>query len=154
MRYGYALALVLVGCAAATPHPEPMPSSDDEEPARLAVALRFAEAPDDPEVPMPRTRLLLVLIRDQEGARTETELGVYGGACTHGGAGGRVLLAARCWWAGQGAVLEVTRRGDELVVRAAQLDETSGRGAFEVVAAVAIPEGAVLHPIRPDTVGH
>lgn len=148
-----AFALALSGCAAATPGPAPMPPDDDEEPARLAVALRFAEAPDAVHAPIPQTRLVLVLIRDQEGARGETDLGVYPGACSHAAAGGPVLLSARCWWAGQGAVLDVMRRGDELVVRAAQVDEARGQGPFEVVAEVAIPEGATLHPIRPDTIG-
>jgi hypothetical protein len=105
------------------------------EARECTAALRFEEPEGetldaDPDAE-PHTRITLVLICDDE-TTTSMPVGTEVGACFRTEPPGGVLLGARCWWAGQGAVLEVRREGGALRVRRTLGGETSDAGALDV----------------------
>lgn len=143
------VALLSAGCGASEPLPEN--PSDDDEPPRVAIALRAEEAPADEETDTPQTRVVLVRIRHDVGETETTDLGTYAGPCMHASVPAHVVVRLRCWWAGAGAVVSVSRHGDELVAERSVVDEMQGAGDSETITTVELPEDAVLEPIRPPT---
>lgn len=147
--FAVALGIALGGCggtAAAPPVEEPEP----EEGPTVAVALRFVEGPTDEATDTPHTRVLLVRIVPDEGRSTE-EVGSFEGVCQHVAPTGGAVLAARCWWAGFGASIDVVREDDTLVARRVRLDERAPAAEPEEAVRMALPENAVLDPIVPAT---
>jgi hypothetical protein len=138
--------LVLTACGAV---PAPMPADSEDalaSPHRYVIGLRLEEAPED-EAGTPHTRVSLVRI-SPEGVRTLESLGTEAGACYLEPRVG-VLLAARCWWAGQGALYEVRRVGDEVVASRTEVDEMTGSGAPSEVARLAVPSGVQVRVLGP-----
>ncbi|MDQ3035874.1 MAG: hypothetical protein M3Y87_25955, partial [Myxococcota bacterium] len=119
-----------------------------EAPRReCTAALRFQEPPEPDasagvadEEP-PRTAVSLVLICENEPTR-RLAIGSEVGACFAIEAGEGSLLLARCWWAGQGALIDVRRDGDVLEVRRADIDEHTGTGSLEPASELPVPENA------------
>lgn len=99
------------------------------------------DVPTDTEE-VPHTEVSLVLICEREPTR-RVAIGTEVGACFRE-EDDRVLLAARCWWAGSGAMIHVERDADTLVVRRAGIDESSGIGRYEESARLDVPPGAIL----------
>lgn len=140
-----AIALALLGCggAAAVVRDE---EARDEPPPRYGIALRF-EGADAADGGAPRTRVSLVRI-PPEGERTVRELAVEVGACFHEPAG-EALIAARCWWAGEGARYEVRREGEVVVALRADVDAEGSAGELAEVARLEVPEDAELDVLAP-----
>lgn len=105
------------------------------------AALRFEE-PDTmlPDADRPATRVSLVLLCENESPR-RVLLGDEVGACFRIEEE-RALLRARCWWAGEGAMIEVAHETDALIVRRAAIHEASGISAFEEIARLEVPPRA------------
>lgn len=118
----------------------------DEPPPRYGVALRFEDA-EESEDGTPRTRVSLVRITP-EGERTVSELATEPGACFHQPVRG-ALIAARCWWAGEGARYEVRRAGDEIVALRAEVHEETVAGEPIEVARLEVPRDAELDVLAP-----
>ncbi|AKF05362.1 hypothetical protein DB32_002511 [Sandaracinus amylolyticus] len=141
-----ASAALLVACGGATNAGSTTPV--DAPRRECTAALRFAE----PEVAqtsdeeMPRTAIALALICEDEPIRT-VAIGTEVGACFNDEASDGALLRARCWWAGQGAIVVVRRNGEVLEVLRADVDEHTGAGALERVTQLEIPANHVLHTL-------
>lgn len=143
MRARAALGLVALSIVACGGASGPGPTTPAEQPRReCTAALRFQE----PEVPAsddepPRTDVSLVLICESDPTR-RVAIGSEVGACFSIEAGDGSLLRARCWWAGQGALIDVRRAGDALEVRRADIDEHTGTGTMESVSELPVPDDA------------
>jgi hypothetical protein len=114
----------------------------EPERRRCTAALRFqepAEAEESDPAP-PRTAITLVLICEDRSTAS-FPVGDEVGACYPIDAAG-ALLRARCWWAGVGAIVEVHRRGDALIVVRSAVDEHTGIGAPRTVGELEVSEGA------------
>ena len=77
------------------------------------------------------------------------QLHVELGACWNDEGEGRVLISARCWWAGAGARYEVVREGDAVIARRQDVDEMAEPGAWAEAGRVDIPDDAVLQVLAP-----
>lgn len=141
-----ALALALVACGGAATPVRGAEDARDEPPPRYGVALRFEDAAED-EHGTPHTRVSLVRIAP-DGERTVSELATEVGACFHQSAPG-ALIAARCWWAGEGAAYQVRRAGDAIVALRAEVHEETGAGEPAEVARLEIPREAELDVLAP-----
>lgn len=147
MTRATALLLLVAGCGGAAEGPGP----EEPEPGRgptVAVALRLEEGPTDEATDTPSTRVVLVAIAPNEG-RSTAEVGTFEGVCQLAPPVPPVILAARCWWAGFGANVEVRRDGDALVAYRAATGERSEPSEPEEAARLALPERAELDPILP-----
>lgn len=149
MRGGALAVVLLAGCGGATNAGTTTPVR--EEPVReCTAALRFSEpAGQDPaagDVEPPRTAVALVLICEDEETRT-VPVGTEVGACFPDEASEGALLRARCWWAGQGAIVVVRRNGEVLEVLRSEVDEMTGAGELERVTELPIPENHSLHAL-------
>ena len=142
-----ASAAALAACGGASAPPVEEPPAEEEPGPEVAVSLRLEARPED-EMGMPSSDAALVLIQPS-GERSVTPLGVLNGVCSHEEADERDVLRVRCWWAGAGRVIRVSRDGDELVVRWVDLDEEVGAHAAEEMERVALPARARLRPIAP-----
>ncbi|WP_236606983.1 hypothetical protein [Sandaracinus amylolyticus] len=140
------MAALLAACGGATNVGTTTP--EDAPRRECTAALRFAE----PEVAqtsdeeMPRTAIGLVLICEDEPIQT-VAIGTEVGACFNDEASEGALLRARCWWAGQGAIVVVRRNGEVLEVLRADVDEQTGIGELEPVTQLEIPANHVLHAL-------
>lgn len=137
-------ALMMLGCATSS-SPEPVTAPPGPGP-EVAVALRLTEAAPGPGG-MPRTDAALALIFE-EGRREVRPLERLDGVCTHEAAPD-ALLQVRCWWAGAGTLLRLTRDADALLVTRVPLDEMSGPGAPTLIERVELPPRARLRLIGP-----
>jgi hypothetical protein len=149
---GWLAVVILVGCGTppATRAVEPAPRR-----TQCTVTLRFEDR-DEPAEPtvmaLPHTHVTLVRICDPGGTETRV-VGDEVGICQFGDPG-EALLRARCWWAGQGAEIEVHRVLRRLVVRRAVLDEETGLGPFSDAIDMELPASAQLNVLGPDTLPH
>jgi hypothetical protein len=136
--------VLLAGCGGAGAAGGTTPEAPRRE---CTAALRFEEPDETAPVidDRPRTDVSLVLICEGEGTR-RVAIGAEVGAC-FGSDAGDALLRARCWWGGDGAILEVRTEDDALVVRRAGIDEEGGAGALEETARLPLPEGAHVQPL-------
>lgn len=149
------VASIVLGCGTppATHAVEPPPRR-----TQCTVTLRFEDQDDAPPgsdpsvVVLPHTRVTLVRICDPGGTETRV-VGSEVGVCQFGDPG-EALLRARCWWAGQGAELEVHRVLRRLIVRRAVLDEHTGLGPFEDSVDLELPVSAELNVLGPETLPH
>lgn len=139
------VASLLAACGGASPDGGTTPVAPRRD---CTAALRFEE-PDAPvatdTADRPRTRVSLVLICEREPTR-RVLLGDEVGAC-YGIDDEGALLRARCWWAGEGAMIEVVRDADALVVRRAAIEESTGVGAFEETTRLDVPPGAQIQAL-------
>lgn len=138
---------VVAGCGggvATRPPEEPEPGAGPT----VVVALRFEEGPTDEATDTPTTRVVLVGIAPDEG-RSTAVVGLFEGVCQHSPPIGPVVLAARCWWAGFGANVQVRHEGDDLVAYRVRTDEHSPPGEPEEAARLSLPERAELDPLLP-----
>lgn len=135
---------VVAGCGAAPPPVETR--ADDDEPETYAVALRLEDAGTD-ENETPHTAVSLVRIAPG-GERTVESLRDEIGACYNIEASG-ALVAARCWWAGEGARYVVRREGDAVIALRAQAHEETDEGPLEEIGRVEVPADAELQVLLP-----
>lgn len=140
------LALLLGACGGATSTGSTTPDAPRRE---CTAALRFQEPGGERPLrddEMPRTAIHLVLICEDEALRVlpvSTEVG----ACFSEPASDGALLRARCWWAGQGAVVIVRRDGDRLEALRADVDEHTGTSTLERVVDLEIPANHTLQAL-------
>jgi hypothetical protein len=134
------IALSSGGCGGASGAGTTTPEDDAER--ACTAALRFEDPAEGqpPEDQPPRTVVSLVLICEEEPVQRAT-LGSEVGACYPIESQG-VLLRARCWWGGEGSVIEVRRQDDVLVVERSGIDEHTGTGPPSEVSRMDVPEGA------------
>jgi len=137
-------------CGGGQVTPDESPVATPAEPTTVTVALRFVEGPEDEASATPSTRVLLVDIDEARGRQT-TDLGTYAGVCSHLAVGEDVLLAAQCFWAGEGSRLEVARDGDRLVATRVTLDAERDDVAREELARIALPPSAEIELLAPTT---
>ncbi len=141
----YAMWAWLVGCGASA-----LPSAEEptrEERRECTAALRFEEVERVPEQDDDvRTEVSLVLICEEEPL-AKTSLGTAVGACFSNEPSEGMLLSARCWWGGEGALFDVRWLGDVLEARRADIDEDVGVGETRVVGELRVPSGAVVRAL-------
>jgi hypothetical protein len=94
--------------------------------------------------------VLLVDIDEARGRRT-TDLGTYAGVCSHLARRPEMLLSAQCFWAAEGARIEVRRDGDLLVATRIALDAEQNEGVHTEVARIDLPPAAELDLLAPTT---
>ena len=149
-----ALLLLVTLVACGSPAASHTTTSSGPAPRRTqcTVALRFeddtAGGVDPAIVAIPHTRVTLVRICEPGGTETQV-IGSEVGICQYAEPG-EALLRARCWWAGEGSELELTRVLRDVVVRRAEIHEDV-RGDFAVAAQLALPASAQLNVLGPST---
>jgi hypothetical protein len=141
----YAIFALLVGCgASALPNAEEAARDERRE---CTAALRFADAEHvmehEDDV---RTEVSLILICEEEPL-ARTSLGIAVGACFSNEPSEGVLLSARCWWGGAGALFEVRVAGEVLEAGRADIDEETGVGEMRVVGELRVPESAIVRAL-------
>lgn len=145
-------ALVLAACGS----PPASHTTTASEPAprrtQCTVALRFeddtAGGVDPAIIAIPHTRVTLVRICEPGGTETQV-VGSEVGICQYADPG-EALLRARCWWAGEGSELELTRVLRDVIVRRAEVHDDV-RGDFAVAAQLDLPASAQLNVLGPST---
>ncbi len=137
--------LIALLCACGGAHvPAPVPMGPGPE-VTASLRLLEAESGDDD---IPRSDAWIALI-EQNGRREMQPLGTLEGVCHHESPDERDVLRVRCWWAGEGLVLRVSREGDRLIVRQVDIDEMTGPGTATEIATIDLPRGAQLSAVTP-----
>lgn len=93
----------------------------------------------------PCTTISLVLLCE-DGTRSALQIGDEIGAC-YPIDSADALLRARCWWAGEGSLVEVRREGGALIVFRTTVDEYTGTGEPQRIGSLKIPPGAIVETL-------
>lgn len=113
--------------------------------------LRLESVTVDPEAEMPKSRVTLI-IADETGSTRREPIGELEGGCSDStaqnlGTQMKPILALDCWFAGAGSQLRFVKRGHQLVVLRAPVDEMTGTGDYEVMKTIELPPGV---PVTTD----
>lgn len=111
---------------------------------QMVTEVQWVITTNDADPPMSE---VMISLTDETGSVEHETIGTFTGACTAGvddDATPGALLGLRCWHAGAGTSLRIVRKGSELIVLNALLEETMDEVSYDIYGRIGIRTNAFV----------